>query len=91
MLICSSSFLGVLLLTHSPIFFSVLSGCVDDQHKSKYSIDLFVVRAAASDNAPSSVAVFPPINSSFKVLFAGLKSSSNMSYTSVTNVIVSGI
>ena len=57
MLISRRSFLSVLLLTHTPIFFSVLSGCVDDQYRPKYSIELFAVRAAASDNAPSSVAV----------------------------------
>ena len=55
-LICSS--LSVLLLTHSPMFVSVLSGCVDDQYRFKYSIELFAVRATASDNAPSSVAVY---------------------------------
>ena len=69
MFISKGSILSVLLLTHSPIFFSVLSGCVDDQSRPKYSIELFAVRAAASDNAPSSVAVYPPIASFFKVLF----------------------
>ena len=69
MFIFRNSVLSVLLLTHSPIFFSVLSGCVDNQYRSKYSIELFTVRAAASDNAPSSVAVSPPIDSIFKVLF----------------------
>ena len=56
----------------------------------KYSIELFAVRVAASDNAPSSVAVIAPITSVFKVIVCP-KSSSNMSYTSVTNVIVTDI
>ena len=47
MFITSTSFLTVLLLTHSPIFFSVLSGCVDDQDSHKSTIELFAVRAVA--------------------------------------------
>ena len=53
----------------------------------KYSIELFAVRAAASDNAPSSVIVSPSIVSVFKSIVC-LKSSDNMSYTVVTNLVV---
>ena len=56
--ISSSNFLRVLFLIHSAIFFSVVSGCVDLQPSIIHFNEVFVVRAAASDNAALSVVLF---------------------------------
>ena len=45
MSIFNSSDLNLLFLTHSPITFNVLSGCVDNHVSLKYSTELLAARA----------------------------------------------
>ena len=63
--ISSFNSLRVLFLIHSAIFFSVVSGCADVLQLSfSSSIEVFGVRAAASDNAALSVAIIDHVSDS---------------------------
>ena len=67
----SSNSLRVLFLINSAAFFSVMSGFVDVQLSFITIIEVFVVGAAASDNAALSVTISISYSlSDFKVLFA---------------------